>query len=417
MSVIRWNSLWLAGLLCLALQLHGDGLDIVNYYSPRNRERAVRQHTHYIVLHTTEARESSALNKLRANGEAHYFVARSGRIYRLVDKGRVAYHCGVSMWNGRTGIDKVSLGIEVSGYHNKNISAAQYTALKELLRQLQAIYNISDERVLTHSMVAYGKPNRWHKRSHRGRKRCAMLFAVHSVRSRLGLSKRPTHDPDMRAGRLADADPYLTGILYGKDRQQTQLTRSFLPAVSKSKAVAVAAGKDGVISTGVSAWDLVGPAYNSEQTTYVFPDGSIKRGHEISNWKSMPAGTHVLLNGRKPETSVSASTSAAPVGIAQKADKAWKDKTTIYIMPSGMVRRGDELTVKQLSDLPAKTKVLVGYVYGGYISARKSAFDICGPRWDDASTYYRFADGRIVPGNQISERGIPEKTLVFYCAN
>ncbi len=41
------------------------------------------------------------------------------------------------------------------------VAIEEYAALKELIGELQRIYHIPDERVLTHSMVAYGKPNRW----------------------------------------------------------------------------------------------------------------------------------------------------------------------------------------------------------------------------------------------------------------
>jgi hypothetical protein len=191
-------------------------LDVVSYYSPRNFERTARSRTDYILLHTTEAPKASALRKLQANGETHYFLDRAGRIYRIIQMNRTAYHAGTSMWNGRSDLDTCSVGIEMDGYHNQDISPAQYTALRELLTDLQRIYRIPDQRVLTHSMVAYGPPNKWFRSSHRGRKRCGMLFAVDSVRRKLGLDKRYLYDPDVRAGRLTVGDPYLAGVLYGR---------------------------------------------------------------------------------------------------------------------------------------------------------------------------------------------------------
>ena len=69
-------------------------------------------------------------------------------------------------------------------------------------------------RVVTHSQVAYGSPNKWHKCKHRGRKRCGMLFAMPSVRSYLKLKTRPLFDPDVRAKRLVVKDAYLNKMLY-----------------------------------------------------------------------------------------------------------------------------------------------------------------------------------------------------------
>ena len=77
------------------------------------------------------------------------------------------------------------------------------------------MYRLRDERVATHSMVAYGAPNKWQKKKHRGRKRCGMLFAMPSVRKILELKVRMTSDPDVRAKRLTVGDPYLEKVLYG----------------------------------------------------------------------------------------------------------------------------------------------------------------------------------------------------------
>lgn len=80
----------------------------------------------------------------------------------------------------------------------------------------KSIYSVTAERAVCHSHVAYGAPNAWHKTKHRGRKCCGMLFAMPSVRARLGLTARPTSDPDVKAKRLAQADQDLADVLYGE---------------------------------------------------------------------------------------------------------------------------------------------------------------------------------------------------------
>lgn len=77
------------------------------------------------------------------------------------------------------------------------------------------MYSLPDHKVVCHSHVAYGAPNKWHRYKNRGRKRCGMLFAMPSVRRQLDLKTRPAYDPDTRAGRLKQADPYLQKVLYG----------------------------------------------------------------------------------------------------------------------------------------------------------------------------------------------------------
>jgi hypothetical protein len=394
-------------------------MNIQSRYSPRNGERDLRPHTWYIILHTTEAPEKSSLNKLRANGEAHYLVGTDGAIYRIVSKRRVAYHAGVSMWNGRTNIDNYSIGIEVVGYHNREINDAQYAALRELLDELQRIYSIPDHHVLTHSMVAYGHPNKWHKRPHRGRKRCGMNFADERARRRLGLKRGVAYDPDVRAGRLAVGDEELFAKLYGGRTAGRKLY------------AAIEAGRN-IITTHASAWDIAGSEYNKPTTHYVFPDGRAFSGDRIRDWSSIPAGTKIVLaenpvRRKKREAILAKVESTQGEGLAglrvigkhgsnakKVAGEQYNQESTIYFLPDGRVRCGHELSEKELKRIPNQTAVLIGYTYGGHITDRKSAYDICSERWNNRETYYRFTDGRIMAGHHIDENSLPPNTLVFF---
>lgn len=206
-------------LLALALALASvtaSAIDASNRYrSPRNPERRIRASTELIVLHTTEAPARSSLNKVSDRGECHFCVTEDGSVYRIVDRDREAFHAGRSMWNGKEDVDKFSIGIECVGYHDKAMPAAQIRAIRTLVKELQAMYSLPDHKVVCHSHVAYGAPNKWHRYKNRGRKRCGMLFAMPSVRRQLDLKTRPAYDPDTRAGRLKQADSYLQKVLYG----------------------------------------------------------------------------------------------------------------------------------------------------------------------------------------------------------
>ena len=147
---------------------------------------------------------AGSLKKIRRRGEAHYVVGLNGRVYRIIDKSRIATHAGRSYWDGNKVIDNFSIGIEVVGYHNKSITAAQRLAIKELVSQLQRVYAITDERVLTHSMVAYGSPNRWHRRSHRGRPRSS---CCHSNQSHPRSCRSPRRCVSRRARRARTGRP------------------------------------------------------------------------------------------------------------------------------------------------------------------------------------------------------------------
>ncbi|NQT93777.1 MAG: N-acetylmuramoyl-L-alanine amidase [Lentisphaerae bacterium] len=391
----------IGGVLLLAGRAHA--LSLVNHYSPFNRERPLRRQTDYIILHTTEGPKTGSLRKVHERGETHYFVDRGGRIYRIVHRNRVALHAGRSLWNGRSNLDTRSVAIEVVGYHNGHLTPAQYSALKQLLEQLQAIFGIPDERVLTHSMIAYGAPNRWHRRSHRGRKRCGMLFARRSIRLRLGLHSQPLSDPDVKAGRLAVGDPYLAGVLYGSARQQEAAVHRFEGRGAN------------VISASRSAWDIAGDRYNSRDTVYVLPDGRRVHGNDVRDWKKMLPGTTVILSQNQRDNPVERIKQVGQDGTAAEiAGEEFAGRTTIYFMPDGKVRRGDELDDADFTSLPKGVKVLVGYVHGGYITAKRSAFDICGKSWDFPSTFYRFPDGRILKGSDVKEGSIPKATMVFF---
>jgi len=381
-----------------------QALDIVNYYSPKNRERPRRKATDYLVLHTTEGPKKGSLKKVHQNGEAHYFVDRAGRIYRIIDRRRIALHAGRSMWNGRTDIDNYAIGIEVVGYHNGSLTAAQYQSLRDLIADLQKIYRIPDERVLTHSMVAYGRPNRWHKRSHRGRKRCGMLFAKWSVRRSLGLDKKPGYDPDVKAGRLVVADPYLARVLYSGAGERESYASKF-------------AGEGAnVIAKGRSAWDIAREKYKSASTVYVLPDGKSIRGNEVRDWKKIPAGTKVVFGdlprGNEEEEVMEIGVHGA--SAKEIAGDEYRSATTIYFVSRKSAKRGDELRESEIAKLPKGTRMLVGYTDGGRITAGRSAFDVCGKRWNFASTFYLFPDGTIRAGDKVDENRIPKNTMVFF---
>ena len=400
----RCRGALLGAALAAALLAPARALTITDHYSPRNGERPKRKATTAIILHTTEGPTTGSLRKVHTNGEAHYLVDTGGKVYRIIHRDRVAYHCGRSMWEGTTDLDRFTVGIEVVGYHHKDITAAQYTALKELLAQLQQIYRIPDERVLTHSMVAYGAPNRWHKTSHRGRKRCAMLFATPKVRARLGLTRAPSRDPDVHSGRLAVGDAFLADVLYGGASKQALAAAHFT------------AEDRNIISRTRSAWDIARDAYQSPETVYVFPDGSRQRGDQIRDWKKMPAGTRVLVSTESPDNPAEAVKVLGKDGATAWAVAGFEYRAphTFYFLPDGRVLAGNALDEAALRSLPVGTRLLVGYVDGGLITPRNRAYDICGTRWNLPTTYYALPDGKLVAGSTVDERSIREGTRVFF---
>jgi N-acetylmuramoyl-L-alanine amidase len=428
--ILRAGQITLAAILLipwwLAMPSNADAksLAISNRFSPLNRKRPFRPETRYIILHTTEGSEVGSLSKVRRYGEAHYFVTTSGHVYRIIDRNRIAAHTGRSMWEGRSNLDNSSIGIEVVGTCDRDITPAQYDALAELLRQLKNLYRIEDRNVLTHSMVAYGRPNRFHPSNHRGRKRCGMIFARPDVRSRLGLLSQPTRDPDVAAGRLKIGDKELYDRLYASASLQAGPVPMIasLPSGDGAKdATGPPGGESGVIGRGQNAWSIARDLYNHPDTTYVLPNGNRFRGDQIEDWNRIPVGTRVLLSEEEPEQGFEGFLEIGRDGVSVRdlAGDAFAESTTIYFFPNGLVRTGAELSGdaslrKLIDDPPRGTRLLVGYTYGGSVGARRSAYYVVGRKWNYPSTFYRLPDGRILSGDEIDERSIPSRTLIFF---
>lgn len=396
------------------------------FTKPRND----RKTTKFIILHTTEGTAKGSLEKLSANGECHYVVDTDGTVYSIVPRGKIAYHCGKSMWNGETRLDNVSVGIEIVGWHDREITDAQYASVRKLLAELKKKFKVPDERVLTHSMVAYGEPNHWQKQPHRGRKRCGMRLALPAARTRLGLAKKPGSDPDLKAGRLKDADPELTKILYtpmpapakkapaaaaGKTAGKPAPGQPAAAADPPAAATAVQPGAANVIGPKRSAWDIARDLYAAPTTLYAFPDGTTKRGDEISNWNKMPAGTVVTVGQAASENVRESPPAVGEDGTAQElAGDAMAASTTFWFPPSKPYAAGSTLTLEQIAGLPAGTKVLVGYRCGGPVAPKRPAFSICGTRWNKPDTWYWTKAGGLVSGDSVTDRTIPKGAMVFF---
>jgi N-acetylmuramoyl-L-alanine amidase len=395
-------------------------LEITNRLSPKNLRRPVRPATKYIVLHTTEGEENGSLSKLQRRGEAHFLVAPNGRVYRIIDRQRIATHAGRSMWEGLRVIDNYSIGIEIVGYHNHDITAAQYKSLRELLRQLKAAYRIPDQNVLTHSMVAYGRPNRFYHADHRGRKRCGMLFARPAVRAKLDLHDQPSHDPDVDGGRLTVGDPELYSYLFAPRGRRTLQPGTEVEA--EAEVTPVISEPDTITRTR-GAWHIAREQYDHSETVYQFPDGRQLRGNQIRDWNALPVGTKVIVEAAdaSEEQNFEGFIDVGEGGDDSRniAGDSYSARSTIYFFPDGLVRTGYELqrrrsTRGMLRKLPPGTRVLVGYVYGGHVKSRRPPSSIAGHKWNYPSTYYRLPDGTVVSGDEIDAAAIPAGTLVFF---
>lgn len=135
-----------------------------------------------LVLHYTGMPSADAALKQLCNPEAmvscHYFIDEDGKIIRLVQDNKRAWHAGVSFWHGVRDVNSASIGIEIVNpgheFGYRPFPEAQMQAIEDLCADIIHRYDIKPQNVVGHSDIA---PNRkedpgelfnWERLSHRG---------------------------------------------------------------------------------------------------------------------------------------------------------------------------------------------------------------------------------------------------------
>jgi N-acetylmuramoyl-L-alanine amidase len=112
---------------------------------------------HYTGMESAEA----ALARMRdpaAEVSAHYMIDEGGKIFRLVDEDKRAWHAGRSHWRGITDVNSASVGIELVnpghefGYHP--FTDSQMGSLIPLVAEIKERHGITRGNVVGHSDVA-----------------------------------------------------------------------------------------------------------------------------------------------------------------------------------------------------------------------------------------------------------------------
>ena len=130
--------------------------------SPNFDERPADAAIDMLVLHYTGmATGAEALARLtdpETEVSAHYLIEEDGRVFRLVDEARRAWHAGASSWRRVRGVNACSIGIElVNPGHDwgyRPFPEAQMAALEALALDILARHPIPPRNVVGHSDVA-----------------------------------------------------------------------------------------------------------------------------------------------------------------------------------------------------------------------------------------------------------------------
>ena len=104
---------------------------------------------------------SASLQRLKSKKSkvsCHYLINNNGKIIQMVKEKDIAWHAGISYWNGEKGLNKTSIGIELQnkgeelGY--EKFKKAQIFSLINLINLIKQKYQIKDALILGHSDIA-----------------------------------------------------------------------------------------------------------------------------------------------------------------------------------------------------------------------------------------------------------------------
>ena len=136
----------------------------MDYPSPNFEDRPQGVTPSFIILHYTGMKTGAeALARLvdpnpGTRVSAHYLVEEDGRIFRLVDEDKTAWHAGKSYWAGQQNLNPHSIGIEIVnpghewGY--RPFPVVQMESVAELCRDIIGRNRIPASNILGHSDVA-----------------------------------------------------------------------------------------------------------------------------------------------------------------------------------------------------------------------------------------------------------------------
>ena len=89
---------------------------------------------------------------------AHALIRRDGHLIQYVPFHERAWHAGQSEFNGRSGCNDFSIGIELEGTDDMPYTSAQYATLAKLIKSLwQAYPSLQSRQVVGHSDIAPGR--------------------------------------------------------------------------------------------------------------------------------------------------------------------------------------------------------------------------------------------------------------------
>ena len=129
--------------------------------SPNFTEKK-RRIIRYVIIHYTGMKTAQAsiqrLKSKKHKVSSHYLIDNSGKIVQMVKDKDIAWHSGVSYWDGKINLNNNSIGIELQNkgheFGYENFRTSQISSLINLVSLIKLRYNICDAFILGHSDIA-----------------------------------------------------------------------------------------------------------------------------------------------------------------------------------------------------------------------------------------------------------------------
>jgi N-acetylmuramoyl-L-alanine amidase len=115
-----------------------------------------------LVIHYTGMQSKIASIKRLLNPKhkvsCHYLIDRKGKILKMVDENKVAWHAGKSKWKNFSNLNENSIGIELVNkghrYGYEEFSKLQIKSLIQICLKLKKKYKIKNSNIIGHSDIA-----------------------------------------------------------------------------------------------------------------------------------------------------------------------------------------------------------------------------------------------------------------------
>ena len=138
-------------------------MKINDFYSPNfDKKKRSNNSIKLLVIHYTgmqSERESlKHLCDFHSKVSSHFLIYQNGKVFRLVDDNRIAWHAGNSCWGEYRNLNKNSIGIELVNKGHKfgyeTFKKKQLLSLIKITKSILKKYKIKKNNVVGHSDIA-----------------------------------------------------------------------------------------------------------------------------------------------------------------------------------------------------------------------------------------------------------------------